>query len=234
VNDREIDNMLSRAAQAPPAVSSALLDRVAASVGSSLRPVRPLPPGWVLVAAQVVACAGIALLGAVAFKLTGVQRLGAWERALIFPSLALLMGLAAAVFLGEMVPGSRRRIGPRTLLACGILALLALFAYLFRDYRTGHFIARGLTCLSVGMLHAIAAGLAAWLLLRRGFAVNPAAAGLAAGTLAGLCGVTMLELHCANFQALHIMVWHTAVVLLSGLAGALAARSAHRRRSRDS
>jgi hypothetical protein len=62
-----------------------------------------------------------------------------------------------------------------------------------------------------------------WVLLRRGFAVNPVAAGLAGGALAGLCGVTMLELHCANFQALHILVWHTAVLPVVAAAGALVA-----------
>ena len=31
----------------------------------------------------------------------------------------------------------------------------------------------------------------------------------------------MLELHCANFQALHVLVWHTAVVPVSAAAGAL-------------
>jgi hypothetical protein len=44
---------------------------------------------------------------------------------------------------------------------------------------------------------------------------------LAAGTLAGLAGVGMLELHCPNFQATHILVWHTAVVPVSAALGAL-------------
>jgi len=60
-----------------------------------------------------------------------------------------------------------------------------------------------------------------WLLLRRGFAVNSVSAGLVGGALAGLCGVTMLELHCVNFEALHVLVWHTAVVPVSAAAGAL-------------
>jgi hypothetical protein len=33
----------------------------------------------------------------------------------------------------------------------------------------------------------------------------------------------MLELHCDNFQALHVLFWHTAVVPASGAAGALLA-----------
>jgi hypothetical protein len=55
--------------------------------------------------------------------------------------------------------------------------------------------------------------------LRRGFAVNPAGAGLAAGTLAGLAGLLMLEIHCPNFRAPHVMVWHTAVVPVSAVTG---------------
>ena len=101
------------------------------------------------------------------------------------------------------------------------MALLGVFAYVFRYYHTDHFIAAGIACLLTGLLMAIPAAMLSWLLLRRGFAVNFLAAGLAGGTLAGLCGVTMLELHCANFQALHVLVWHTAVVPASAAAGAL-------------
>jgi hypothetical protein len=74
-----------------------------------------------------------------------------------------------------------------------------------------------------GLLHAIPTGLVSWWLLRRSFAVNSIAAGLAAGTLGGLAGVSMLELHCDNFQAFHIIIWHTAVVPMSGAVGALLA-----------
>jgi hypothetical protein len=58
-------------------------------------------------------------------------------------------------------------------------------------------------------------------MLRHGFAVNAASAGLVAGTLGGLAGVGMLELHCPNLQAAHILVWHTAVVPVSAALGAL-------------
>ncbi len=111
--------------------------------------------------------------------------------------------------------------GPGIPAGAGSLALLAVFAVLFHDYRTDHFVSQGIVCLTAGLLHAIPAGLASWLLLRRGFAVNSVAAGLVAGTLAGLAGVTMLELHCANFEALHVMLWHTAVMPVSAAAGAL-------------
>jgi hypothetical protein len=46
------------------------------------------------------------------------------------------------------------------------------------------------------------------------------------GTLAG---VTMLELHCPLFEVLHVVVWHIAVLPLSGLAGMAVASMGRRR-----
>src|SRR5262249_41463128 len=91
------------------------------------------------------------------------------------------------------------------------------------EYRAEHFLSAGIVCLFFGLVHAIPAACIAWFVLRRGFALNSAAAGLAAGTLGGLVGVALLELHCPNFQAPHVLVWHVAVVPLSGGMGALVA-----------
>ena len=226
MRDREIDELLKQAAQASRGVDPALLDRIARSIGSSLGPVRPLPPAWVLTGGLVLIGAAVAFAGAARAGFYGIQGLSVLERALIFPALGILLWLAAAASVGEMVPGSRRRTAPGFLLGAGSLALLAVFAVLFHNYRTDRFVSQGVVCLIAGLLHTIPAALASWLLLRRGFAVNSVAAGLAAGTVAGLAGVTMLELHCANFQALHVMLWHTAVMPLSGAAGALLAWAA--------
>ena len=223
MKDKEIDEILKHAAQAPHVVDPALLDQVAKSIQSSMRPVRPLPPTWVLAGGLVLTCATVAMAGAARAGFYGIQELSALERGLIFPMLGILIWLAAAVSVSEMIPGSRRRITPGALLAVGSLTLLAVFAILFREYQTTHFLSAGIICLITGLLHAIPTALVSWLLLRRGFAVNSIAAGLAGGTLAGLAGVTMLELHCANFQALHVLVWHTAVVPVSGVMGALLA-----------
>jgi hypothetical protein len=228
VRDREIDEILKRAAQAPHDVDPAVLDRVARSIGSTLGPVRPLPPAWVLAGGLVLICAAVALAGAARLGLYGIQKLSFLETALVFPVLGVLICLAATAFVGEMIPGSRRRIAPGFLLGAGSLALLAVFAVLFRDYRTERFVSQGVACLTAGLLHAVPAALASWLLLRRGFAVNSVAAAVAAGTLAGLAGVTMLELHCANFEAPHVMLWHTAVMPLCAAGGALLARAARR------
>jgi hypothetical protein len=224
MNDKEIDDILKQAAQAPEQVDPALLDRIAGSIQSSLRPVRPLAPAWALSLGLVLVCVAVAVGAAVRSGLYGFQKMAAFERALIFPALAVFMALAATACVGEMIPGSRRRVPPGALLAGGSLALLAVFAAVFHDYQTERFVAQGLVCLAAGLFYAVPAALASWLLLRRGFAVNAVAAGVVAGTLAGLAGVTMLELHCPNFEAPHVMVWHTAVIVVSAGAGALVGR----------
>lgn len=221
MKEREIDEILAQAAKDAPAVSPALLERIAGSIKPSMRPVRLMLPAWLLTAGLVLIAAAVALAGAARAGLYGTERLTVFERSLIFPALVLLLWASAAVFAASMVPGSRRRMHPVVLLAISCLALMGVFAGVFRDYHTTHFVSAGVACLVAGLVHAIPVGLLSWLLMRRGFAVNPVASGAVAGTLAGLAGVTMLELHCPNFQVLHVLVWHTAVVPAAGAAGAL-------------
>jgi hypothetical protein len=231
MSERDIDDALRQAASAPDAMDPALLERISGSIRSSLAPVRPLPSAWLLVSGLFLICAAVALAGAAHLGLYGIHKLSGTEGALIFPALAIFTWAAALLAVGQMMPGSPRRLSPPSLLACGGLGLVAIFASLFHDYRIAdRFVPQGVACLVAGLLHAVPAGLASWLLLRRGFAVNPVAAGLATGTLASLAGVTMLELHCPNLEALHVMFWHTAVIPLSALAGALLARLFARRR----
>jgi hypothetical protein len=123
-----------------------------------------------------------------------------------------------------MVPGSKTLVDPRILLASCTVAFVVVFAILFHDYRMGRFFSEGIACLGAGLFQAAATGILLWLVLRRGLILNPVAAGVAAGTLAGLAGFGMLELHCPILKAMHLMVWHTAVIPLSGLAGYLAGR----------
>jgi hypothetical protein len=226
VKDSEIDDILKKAAQVPHDVNSALLDRVADSIEPLMEPVRPLPSAGGLVGGLVLISATVALAGAALAGFHGIEKMSAWERGFIFPALAILIGLAAATLVNEMIPGSRRQVSPGVLLGMSNVVLLAIFAFLFRNYHTERFMHQGVICLSAGLAHAIPTAGASWLLLRRGFAVNPVAAGLVAGTLAGLAGVTMLELHCANFEAFHVMLWHTAVILVSAGGGAFLSRVA--------
>jgi hypothetical protein len=221
VKDAEIDEMLDKAAHVPHAVPAELMKRVADSIGPSLQPVRPLAPTWALVIGVVLVGTAVALVGAARAGVQGVEALGVPARLLIFGALALLAGVSAAQMVREWIPGSRY-VPSAAILAASCLALLVVFALLFHDYQTNHFLSSGLTCLATGLLHAVPAALLAWWLLRRGYPVNSVSAGLTAGTFAGLAGLTMLELHCTNFEALHVLVWHTLVVPVSAALGALA------------
>jgi hypothetical protein len=225
VRDGEIDEILRKTALRVPEVETGLLKRVAESMQPSMRRVRPLPRTWVLAGELVLICATVALAGAERAGFNGFEKMDLLERALIFSTLGVLACVAGTEFVNEMIPGSRRRISAGGVLGWGSVALVVVFALLFHDYHTEHFVPVGLLCLATGVLHAIPAGLLSWLVLRRGFAVNFESAGLVAGTLAGLAGVGLLELHCPNFQAAHILVWHTAVLVVSGALGALVGKA---------
>jgi hypothetical protein len=49
----------------------------------------------------------------------------------------------------------------------------------------------------------------------------PKLTGAAAGGLAGLTGLSVLEMNCSNLNLFHILLWHWGVVLVGSAAGAL-------------
>jgi hypothetical protein len=227
VNDTEIDEMLDKAAHVPHAVPAALLGRIADALRPSLQPVRPLAPAWVLTLGLVLIGAAVAFAGAARAGLQGVEALSLLARVLIFGTVGLLACLAASQMARAWIPGSRH-LPSGAILATVSVALVAVFALLFHDYQAHHFLSAGLTCLVTGLLHALPAAVLGWWLLRRGYALDSVAAGVLAGTFAGLAGVTLLELHCTNFEALHVLVWHTLVVPVSAAVGAFVGWALHR------
>lgn len=205
--------------------------RVTAQIVGSLQPVRPVASLRVFTAGLVVAWAVIAWAGAARSGFGGYLAFSGMERAVIYLTLAIFAGVAAQLFASEMVPGSGRRIGPVWLTTAVSLGMILEFALFFRNYDRSGFVPEGLACLGNGLLHAIPVGLAAWILLRRGFAVQPVSAGVAAGLLAGLGGLGLLELHCPNLKLMHRAVWHVAVVPVSGAFGGILGWLSHFLRS---
>ena len=215
----EIDRILE-AVQVQGGPDPQKLKRIVETMQSSLRPVRPLAPAWVLTAAVILACAGIAVGSAAQAGFFGIEKMDAWMRVLIFSTLIVFAFIAGSELVRAMIPGSLRRVSAGVLLAASTAALVAVFGLSFHDYRTTNFVASGIACLITGLEHALPAAILCALIVWRGFAVKPVAAGLIAGTLAGLAGLGVLELHCVNFEAAHVLVWHTAVVPLSAAGGA--------------
>ncbi|HXB72105.1 MAG TPA: NrsF family protein [Candidatus Acidoferrales bacterium] len=210
-------------------VEPELLRRISAAILPGLRPVRPMPSDRVIVAGLLLLTAAVGIAGASILGMYGIRKLSGFEAASIFVVVGLFAWLAASQSAAEMVPGSRRLVNPAVLVCTGILTLMAVFAALFGgnagSYAMDGFVQQGVGCLRAGLMHALPAAGGTWLILRRGMAVNRTAAGIAAGTLAGLAGVTMLSLHCPNLRAIHVMAWHVAVVPVSAAAGALLARA---------
>ena len=59
-----------------------------------------------------------------------------------------------------------------------------------------------------------------WLALRRGFSLHPIAHGATAGLLAGLVGVSVLEIYCPYLDRFHIFVSHIGGAVIAALSGA--------------
>jgi hypothetical protein len=224
MNERELDHILEQSAGDSSPVDPALLARLSQSLGGSLTPVRPLPAPWVLASGLAVICMAVASVVAAILGLYGARRLTGPEATAIFLPLVGLVSLSATLGAAQIVPGSRRWLSAGALLASVVASLVAVFLLLFHDYHMTDFVPVGRKCLIAGLVTAVPAALLGWLIMRRGFAVDRIAAGIAAGTLAGLAGVAMLELHCPNSQVLHLLLWHTGVVPLSAAAGAAIGR----------
>jgi len=220
VKDSELDQILSTASRRPIEVSPAALERIARSLRTSIQPVRPLPPTWVLTSRLLAMNSIIAAAGAVLFGFNAIEALSPKGRIARFVTLAILGYTTGRELVSQFIPGSRHFVAPRVLAATIVALLFSASAFLLRDYRTDHLITAGVTCLTTGIICAAPAGLISAWILRCGFAVNLVSAGLVLGILAGIAGVAMLELHCANFQPLHLL-WHLLVVPVAGIVGAL-------------
>jgi hypothetical protein len=222
VNARDIDALLNKAAHALPEDEKSIPRQgIVASIQPSLRPVRPLSSTPKLVGALFLVCILVAVAGAARAGFYGFARMTLLTSVVTFSALSLLILLAATEFVHDMVPGSLRRWAPVAVLEICIAVLLGVFALLFRDRGMDHFFSAGVRCLLAGLFLAVPSALLSWLVLRRGLAVDLLSAGLSAGTLGGLAGVGLLELHCANFQSAHVLFWHIAVVPVSAAAGGL-------------
>ena len=216
MRDSEIDKMLKRAAETTPSAPPEVVNRITGAIASDLHAVLPMASPKILLLALILLCGLIGITGATVLGPYGLRQMNAIQASITLAVLTAIIVLAACVSLAESIPGSRRILSPSMLVTVCCVALIAVFVLLFRDYRVERFVAQGIPCLRAGLLHAIPAALGVWWILRRGFAVNPMASAFARGVLAGLAGILMLEIHCANFETLHVIVWHTLVIPISG------------------
>ena len=197
-----------------------LQSRIEAAILPALRPVSPLPGVWRVAAAL--------LLGAILVIAAANWRLGVegWDArsgvqfAVDF-SLLGISGVALSNLLAQqMMPGSRYRAAVWVWLAAPLVALLAAVASLYGDQFKPDCVAWAMNCLKIGTACAACSAPLFWLALRRGFSLHPIAQGAAAGLLAGLVGVTVLEIYCPYLDRFHIFVSHIGAAVIAALAGA--------------
>jgi hypothetical protein len=211
---------LLRALRATGPTVPVQLPDVQSAILADLKPVKPIASSGLRFAALALLVAFVAAAGAAVLGTAGWHALSLLQRAAVFGSLGTTVALLALSLSFLAVPGSRVLL-PAPLLVAAALALMAVdFATLFHPHQEPTFVATGLVCLRIGLECAAAAGFLFWVALRRGAILNPVAAGAIAGALAGLAGLTVLEIFCPNLNQHHVLVWHLGAALASTLAGA--------------
>jgi len=202
-------------------LSERLFRRMQDGILEDLKPVRPLHSPRILLLACAIIFLSVVAVGALLLGTTGWHLLNMLQRIALFVTLAASAVLLANSMVRQMVPGSKHAFVPATLPIAIPVALMLVIAVMFRSQRESAFILGGLACLKNGLLFSIPAAFLLWLILRRGALLLPKLIGAAAGGLAGLSGLSVLEVNCPNLNGFHILVWHVGVVVIGSLGGAL-------------
>jgi len=211
--------------ESPPRadVSPELRRRISGTLTASLRRVNPRPPISVLAARFLMVFCLFAGVAAAFIGMSGLRYMSTAQlvgMSTIFMAGAALLSLSLA---WQMTPGSLQRYAPKTLvpLLAGVFWLSVTL--LFSSSVPEAFVTRGLFCLGTGLLMAAPASVLFWLLMRRGSALAMGPLGASLGAIAGLAGVTVLQLTCSHQDLGHLFTWHGAVLVASISLGVLIA-----------
>jgi hypothetical protein len=199
--------------------SPAALRKIAESLADNLRPVRPLAPARYFAGAFIGIFVSVVALTVYRLGAFAIAVMTPLQTAAILSTLAISTGLLVYSLVNQMAPGSRHRFSP-ALLAAGITISVAMvMAVLFQVQQEDNFWGNAWVCIRAGTLVGALAAVPFWLVLRRGAVLSLPMTGAAAGLLSGLAGTSMLEMHCPNLNAWHILLSHLGVAILCALAG---------------
>jgi hypothetical protein len=210
------------------------LKQIEAGILADLKPVKPLAPGGALFFALMCIVTAVVAVGGAELGNAGWRALVPFQRIAVFTVLGTAAGLLAFSAGRQIVPGSKLFLSPYLLVATVLVVMSGIVAILFRPLQEATFVATGLVCLRIGLECAIPAALLLWLLLRRGAILNPMLTGATTGALAGLSGLTVLEIFCPNLNEYHILVWHVGAALASAVGGMVIGMIAEYHGSRSS
>ena len=199
--------------------SPATLRRMAEGMATNLRAVRPVAPTLYFLGAFIGIFVAIVALGVYRLGVFAIAVMTPLQTAAILSVLAISTGLLAYSLVHQMVPGSRHRISPRLLPVAVTISLTIAIGALFQFQHERSFWGDAWACIRAGIPIGFMAAVPLWLVLRRGAILSPGMTGAATGLLAGLGGTSVLEIHCPNLDAWHILVSHLGVAMLCAPAG---------------
>jgi len=201
--------------------SAAVLRQIAQNIAADLRPVRPMAPARYFLGALLGIFACIVATGAYGMGALTIAAMTPLQTTAILSALGVSAVLLAYSLVNQMAPGSRYRFPPG-LLPVGIAVCLAItMAAVFQFNDEPNFWGHAWPCMRVGALFGVLAAVPVWTTLRRGAILTPAMSGAASGLFAGLVGTSVLEIHCPNLDAWHILVSHLGVAILFAVSGFL-------------
>jgi hypothetical protein len=215
-------------------ISPALSQRIAHSLGVSLRPVKPLGARWVLIAEFIVLFVVLSAILTAVMGTAGIARASLTQVIAIGVLLTIGVYVFSMMLANQMRPGSYQPVSWPVVLAAIGLALLTSMGLLFPWAAGPRFVSEGLPCLVSGVAIAVPAAAILWLAVRRGAALSMIAMGGTLGGTAGLVGVTVLQVKCPHQEATHLLAWHWSVLLIAVGAGLLTGWLAQRVSDRSS
>jgi hypothetical protein len=222
MNDERLDRAFAHSGDILPA---ALAAKIRARIQADTQPVKLMPSGPVCVFWFAAIFGLVSTLFASLLGFRGLHLLSTEQTAEFLSALLVLTLASGAMAARGMRPGS----GSLHSWLLGGVALAvydSLVIFFFKDYSTAGFVPRGVVCLLLGVACALIAAVPIWLIVRRGFVVEPVQTGAIVGLVAGLAGLLALTLHCTVLTTPHAAVWHAGVVVICVAAGAIAGRVA--------
>jgi hypothetical protein len=224
--DRDVDEWLH--SQRIPPLPAERLKQIESAVVAHLKPVKPIASDSVYLAGFVSVFLAACGVGCYLVGQYGWQALSQGQRMAVFVALAATTGTLVFSIVRQMRPAATYARSS-AILSAGFFALLLLIVTVaFQPVQESAFVRHGLACFRTGMTSAIPAAFFFTLLLLRGAPLSPGLIGASAGGVAGLVGLTVLEIHCPNLNVYHIVVWHLSVTLLCALGGFAVALIAER------
>jgi len=203
------------------------LSQIEQKLLADLEAVRPLmPAGYAVVLGAIfVSFLALAVHRLGAFAITVMSQL---QTSAMLGAMAISTGVLIYSLVHQMVPGSLHRVSPRLLPIAILSSLIGVMTVLFQFQHDADYWLRALVCLRAGTPIGFLTAVPFWLVLRRGAIISPTMTGATTGLLSGLVGTSVLEIHCPNLDAWHILVSHLGIAVLCSMAGLTLGRGAER------